>query len=74
MFREILWPRVGAGSGRKSGPHVSGKGDSTASIRSLERPLTAPKRRSLILRLAALLQSQIEVIYCSLLHLQQISS
>src|SRR5580693_1753076 len=43
MFREILWPRVGAGSGRKSGPHVSSKSDSTASIRSLERPLRAPQ-------------------------------
>jgi hypothetical protein len=47
MFREILWPRVAAGPGRKSGPHVSGKDDSTASIRSLEHPLTARKRRDL---------------------------
>jgi len=36
-----LGTRVGAGPGRKSGPHVSSKNDSTASIRSLERPLTA---------------------------------
>ena len=47
MFREILWPRAAAGSGRKSGPHVSSKSDSTALIRSLERALTAPERISL---------------------------
>jgi hypothetical protein len=36
-----VWPRVGAGPGRKSGPHVSSKSDSTASITSLD------ERRSL---------------------------
>ena len=43
MFREILWPRVRRRTRQEAGAHILSKSDSTASVRSHERPPTAPK-------------------------------
>jgi hypothetical protein len=43
MFREILWPRVRRRTRPEAGAHISSKSDSTASVRSHERPPTVPK-------------------------------
>jgi hypothetical protein len=43
MFREILWPRVRRRTRPEAGAHISSKSDSTASVRSHERPPTVSK-------------------------------
>ena len=53
-FREMLWPRVGAGPGRKSGPHLSSESDpplqsGPSNARLRRDPVTRPSQLELAL-------------------------